>query len=57
MQRTPSAWQTFGIFTFYYLISIALAHGHTVVTHEVAADTVKCRGEASRNADRGGLGS
>jgi hypothetical protein len=37
----PAAVSTFLRVADYYLVAHALAHGHTVVTHEVAAPTVK----------------
>lgn len=37
----PAAISTFLRVADYYLVAHALAHGHTVVTHEVAAPTVK----------------
>lgn len=37
----PAAVSTFLQVADYYLVAYALAHGHTVVTHEVASDTTK----------------
>jgi hypothetical protein len=37
----PAAVSTFLQLADYYLVAHALAHGHTLVTHEVAADTTK----------------
>ena len=37
----PSAIATFSQVADYYLTAYALAHGHTLVTHEVPADTTK----------------
>jgi predicted nucleic acid-binding protein len=37
----PAAVSTFLQVADYYLIAHALAHGHTVVTHEIAANTIR----------------
>ena len=37
----PAAVNTFLQVADYYLVARALAHGHTVVTHEVAAPSIK----------------
>ncbi len=37
----PAAVSTFLQVADYYLVAHALAHGHTLVTHEIAADTTK----------------
>ncbi|MDP8255553.1 MAG: DUF4411 family protein [Candidatus Alcyoniella australis] len=37
----PAAVNTFFQVADYYLVAFALAHGHTVVTHEVAAPSIK----------------
>lgn len=37
----PAAVNTFLLVTDYYLVAHALAHGHTVVTHEIASTSTK----------------
>jgi len=37
----PAAMNTFLQVADYYLVAHALAHGHTLVTHEIASDTTK----------------